>query len=73
MIDTETDAEAIERLKQWHMDAEMTRDALQRENDALRSKLSRAHFMFCEVNAALNAQQTEDAHSRAKLAIRVLA
>ena len=63
----------IERLKKLHMDASLMRDALQRESDALRSKLGRAHAMMCSASAELDAQKADEAHDILKRAIRALA
>lgn len=71
-MEAETLEDQIERLKQWHMDAAMERDAYKRENEALRSKLNRAYFTICEANAELHTQNTDEASDVLKRAIRVL-
>lgn len=69
----EDEADEVERLKRWNMDAGLARDAFQRENAALRSKLERAHFMMCAASADIQDREVARAHDTLQRAIRALA
>lgn len=62
-------SEEIERLKQWHMDASLMRDALKIENAALRTRLERVHSMICSALV----QQSDEARDILQRAVRMLA
>lgn len=65
------DETEVERLKRWHQEATLYRDALKLENEKLKRKVERMFYWACKASVALDNQDHEhavDAINRAKFA-----